>query len=119
MILFVVACTRAPELVGIDNPDIPASTVVDATKHTVFIATTREDTEVVGALFSELRSDELGLASVEVSVPPTHVVGALERPQTLPPDMTVKLRAGPFAGRGQKVQKITRDKALRLVRPAA
>lgn len=86
LLVCVVACSRAPELVGIDNPEIPTRSVVEATKHKVFIVTTREDTEVVGALFSELRADELGLASVEVSVPPTHVPGVLERPKTLPPD---------------------------------
>jgi esterase/lipase superfamily enzyme len=86
LLVSVVACARAPELVGIDNPEIPVRSVVQATTHKVFITTTREDTEVVGALFSDLRADELGLASVEVSVPPTHVPGALERPKSLPPD---------------------------------
>lgn len=86
IILAVAACARAPELIGIDNPEIPARSVAGATKHKVFIVTTREDTEVVGALFSELRADELGLASVEVSVPPTHKPGDLERPKSLPPD---------------------------------
>ncbi|MEP1356228.1 MAG: alpha/beta hydrolase [Tateyamaria sp.] len=86
VILAIAACARAPELVGIDNPEVPTRSIVEATKHKVFIVTTREDTEVVGALFSELRADELGLASVEVSVPPTHVLGELERPKSLPPD---------------------------------
>ncbi len=86
LLFWLAACARAPELVGIDNPEVPTRSVVEATKHKVFIVTTREDTEVVGALFSELRADELGLASVEVSVPPTHVPGALERPKSLPPD---------------------------------
>lgn len=86
LLLCVVACSRAPEIVGIDNPNTPTNSVFEATKHKVFIATTREDSEVVGAFFSELRADELGLASVEVSVPPTHVAGALERPKFLPPD---------------------------------
>ncbi len=86
LILTITACARAPELIGIDNPEFPARSVVEATKHKVFIVTTREDTEVVGALFSELRADELGMASVEVSVPPTHVAGQLKRPKSLPPD---------------------------------
>ena len=85
-ILITAGCARAPELIGVDNPKIPSRSVVGAIKHKVFIVTTREDTEVVGALFSELRADELGLASVEVSVPPTHVPGDLERPKSLPPD---------------------------------
>lgn len=84
--LALVACTPAPEFVGIDNPAVPVRSVAEASRHKIFIATTREDTEVVGALFSELRADELGFASVEVSIPPTHEVGALERPKSLPPD---------------------------------
>ena len=86
VVLSVSACAPAPELIGIDNPEVPTRSIVDATRHKVFIATTRQDTEVVGALFSDLRADELGLASVEVSVPPTHITGALERPKSLPPD---------------------------------
>jgi len=46
----------------------------------------RQSTETVGALFSDRRAPELGLASVQVSIPPTHVVGELERPKRLPPD---------------------------------
>lgn len=86
VLVCVASCSRAPELVGVDNPEVPVGSVAQATTHKVFIATTREDSEVVGALFSELRADELGLASVEVSVPPTHVPGNLERPKSLPPD---------------------------------
>jgi esterase/lipase superfamily enzyme len=70
----------------VDNADIPVSSVEAATQHKVFIATTRQETETVGALFSEQRAPELGLASVQVSIPPTHVVGELERPKRLPPD---------------------------------
>jgi Uncharacterized protein conserved in bacteria len=86
--LGLIACARAPEVIGIDNPETPARTVPGARYHKVFIATTREDSEVVGALFSELRAPDLGLASVTVSVPPNHVVGRLERPRVLPPDPT-------------------------------
>ena len=86
IVLMTAGCARAPALIGVDNPEIPSRSVAGATNHKVFIVTTREDTEVVGALFSELRADELGLASVEVSVPPTHVPGRLERPKSLPPD---------------------------------
>ena len=88
LLLLVILASCAPRLnlVGIDNPEVPTLSVVEATRHKVFIATTREDTEVVGALFSELRSDELGLASVEVSVPPTHEIGELEVPRYPPPD---------------------------------
>jgi esterase/lipase superfamily enzyme len=48
--------------------------------------TTRQASEVVGALFSAERAPELGLASVDVTIPPTHVSGQIERPRSLPPD---------------------------------
>lgn len=79
-------CNRPPDLIGIDNPTVPAESVPDVTRHRIFITTTREASEVVGALFSGERAPELGLASVDVTVPPNHVVGELERPTRLPPD---------------------------------
>jgi esterase/lipase superfamily enzyme len=82
----LAGCGRPPELVGIDNPDTPAASVADVSRHRIFITTTREASEVVGAFFSGERAPDLGLASVDVTVPPTHVTGQLERPQRLPPN---------------------------------
>jgi esterase/lipase superfamily enzyme len=82
----LTGCSRAPDLVGIDNPDTPAESVEGVSRHRIFITTTREASEVVGAFFSGERAPDLGLASVDVTVPPTHVTGQLERPQRLPPD---------------------------------
>lgn len=82
----LVGCSRPPELVGIDNPAIPAVSVPEISRHRLFITTTREASEVVGAFYSGDRAPELGLASVDVTVPPSHVLGQLERPQRLPPD---------------------------------
>ena len=79
-------CSRPPELIGIDNPAVPVASVPDLSRHRIFIVTTREASEVVGAFYSAGRAPELGLASVEVSVPPNHVLGHLERPERLPPD---------------------------------
>jgi len=84
--LLVSSCERPPELVGIVNADIPVEAVPDVTRHRIFITTTREASEAVGALYSATRSSDLGLSSVVVTVPPTHVVGQLERPTRLPPD---------------------------------
>lgn len=84
--LLLAACASPPQLIGVDNPLIPARSVPGASLQKVFIVTTREDSEVVGALFSEIRADALGLASVTVSIPPTHELGRLERPRSLPPD---------------------------------
>lgn len=79
-------CSRPPDLVGIDNPKVPAESVPDVSRHRVFITTTREASETVGVFFSGERAPDLGLASVGVTVPPNHVVGKLERPKRLPPD---------------------------------
>lgn len=86
MVSTLLGCSRPPEIIGIDNPEIPAASVADVSRHRIFITTTRQATEVVGAFFSGERAPELGLASVEVTVPPNHVVGELERPKRLPPD---------------------------------
>ena len=84
--LLVAGCARPPDLVGIDNPKHPAESLPDVSRHRLFIITTREASEVVGALFSAERAPELGLASVDVTIPPNHEVGKVERPRHLPPD---------------------------------
>ena len=84
----LTGCTRPPDLVGIDNPETPAESVEGVSRQRIFITTTREASEVVGAFFSGERAPELGLASVDVTIPPNHVTGQLERPQQLPPDPT-------------------------------
>jgi esterase/lipase superfamily enzyme len=47
---------------------------------------TRGASDVSGVFYSSERAPELGLASVDATVPPTHVTGVLERPKKLPPD---------------------------------
>ncbi|MBP7000021.1 alpha/beta hydrolase [Amaricoccus sp.] len=86
VVLVLIGCSRPPELIGVDNPEAPALSLPDLDRHRLFIMTTREATEVVGALYSAERAPDLGLASVEVTVPPTHLPGQLERPRRLPPD---------------------------------
>jgi esterase/lipase superfamily enzyme len=86
VVVLLTGCARAPDLVGIENPAIPADSVPDLTRHKLFIATTREASEVTGALFSAGRAPDLGLASVVVTIPPNHVIAELERPTRLPPD---------------------------------
>lgn len=85
-IFLLSSCSRPPELIGIDNPKVPVASVSEATRHKIFLATTREATEAIGAFYSVRRAPDLGLASVEASIPPTHVTGNLERPKRLPPD---------------------------------
>lgn len=84
--VFLAACSRPPELIGIENPKVPTEAVPDISRHHIFIATTRGPSERPGAFLSSVRARDLGLASVEVTIPPTHVVGELERPRRLPPD---------------------------------
>jgi esterase/lipase superfamily enzyme len=84
--LILTGCARPPELIGIDNPAIPAASVANASRQRIFIVSTREASEVAGAFFSGARAPELGLASVDVMIPPNHVLGRLERPSRLPPD---------------------------------
>jgi esterase/lipase superfamily enzyme len=86
LISTVMSCAVAPELVGIDNTEKPAKSVVEASKQKIFIMTTRQATEATGAFYSGQRAPELGLASVVVSIPPNHVSGNLERAKRLPPD---------------------------------
>lgn len=90
MALFVLfmtsSCGRPPDLVGVDNPKNPARQVAHAIEQKIFIATTRQATGAEGVFFSNERSEELGLASVVVSIPPTHTPGKIERPNMLPPD---------------------------------
>ena len=83
---FLVSCSRPPDLIGIDNIKRPVDSVQSVTKRKVFIATTREATEVSGTFFSGDRSPEVGYASVVVSIPPNHVSGGIERAKSLPPD---------------------------------
>jgi len=82
----LTGCARPPELVGVDNPVFPVQAQRSVSLRRVYIATTREATDVTGAFYSAERAPELALASVVVSIPPDHVSGAIERPQRLPPD---------------------------------
>jgi esterase/lipase superfamily enzyme len=86
LILALMACSVPPALVGIDNPETPALSVPQISRHKIFIMTTRAASEVVGVFYSEGRAPELGLASVDVTVPPNHEAGELERARRPPPD---------------------------------
>lgn len=86
VVSLVVSCSRAPDLVGIDNALHPVQSTPSVTKRKVFIATTREATEVAGAFYSRTRAPDIGYASVVVSIPPNHMSGEIERAKKLPPD---------------------------------
>lgn len=82
----LVSCTRPPDLIGIDNQEMPVRGVQEASRQKVFIATTREATEAIGVFYSGERAPDLALSSVVVSIPPNHKSGSIERPKRLPPD---------------------------------
>jgi esterase/lipase superfamily enzyme len=82
----IAGCGRPPEIIGVENAQIRVDSLTDISRHKMFIATTRQASEVVGAFYSDRRAPELGLASVVATIPPTHQVGQIERPSSLPPD---------------------------------
>ena len=84
--LLLAGCARPPELIGVDNPAKPALAVAGVVPNTVFIATTRRQSDQPGALYASGRARQLGLASVVVTIPPGHAAGEVERARTLPPD---------------------------------
>lgn len=86
LMVLVSACSRPPELVGIENPEVSIEDQAGVKKQKIFMATTRAATGVQGVFFSGDRAKEVGLASVDVTIPPTHEIGELKRPKKLPPD---------------------------------
>ena len=86
LVLALASCERAPELIGVVNAEVPVDAVPDVTRHRIFVTATRAASDEIGALYSATRSSDLGLSSVVVTVPPTHEIGQLERPERLPPD---------------------------------
>src|SRR6056297_229156 len=86
VLLGLTGCTRPPEIIGIENPGSRVQAEAYVTRHRIFITSTREPSTEPGAFLSVNRAPTLGLASVDVLVPPSHVIGQLERPRRLPPD---------------------------------
>lgn len=85
LLLTLAACSRPPEIIGID-PIVSGQSVPGIDRHRIMILSTRQLSDMEGAFFSGERSPELTLASVDVTIPPNHVVGQLERPKKLPPN---------------------------------
>lgn len=79
-------CSPPPQVIGISNSSISAESVPNITRHRIFITTTRRPSDELGAFLGPGRALELGVASVDVTIPPTHISGQLERPKQLPPD---------------------------------
>ncbi len=85
-LLLVGACASIPHsVIGVDGNTISARDVPGAHIRPIFIATTREPSPDE-AIFLSSERGPLSFASVDVSVPPLHQTGKVERAPTLPPD---------------------------------
>ncbi|CUH42621.1 hypothetical protein RUM4293_01509 [Ruegeria atlantica] len=81
----LLSCSTPKNLVGVELK-APLDLMREAGQHRLFIATTRVPSSVSGEFYSGERSQALNFAQVEISVPPSHVPGEIERPRQLPPD---------------------------------
>lgn len=80
------ACSAPRHLIGVTPDPEVLDSASQARSHRIFIATTRAPSTQPGEFFSGARSLALNFATVDVRVPPEHVIGRAERPRTLPPD---------------------------------
>lgn len=80
------ACSAPRHLIAV-GPDMQGAGPDTAVRtHRIFIATTRAPSSEAGVFFSGQRSQSLSYATVDVQIPPNHVIGQVERPRSLPPD---------------------------------
>ncbi len=116
MTLILTACSRPPEIIGIDNPALRPAVEAESTRHRIFITSSRAPSEEPGAFLSANRARTLGLASVDVLVPPNHSIGRLKRARRLPPDPRTEFMAVDpvtYAGDVAFVDAINRELASR------
>ena len=83
--LLLFACAPEPPLIGIENPNVRSEDVPGIRRHQILIATTRAPSGASGVFYDSSRS-KLGFAKVDVTIPPVHQTGKLERARRLPPD---------------------------------
>lgn len=85
IVLFLASCSKPQNLVGVETK-VPVASVQDVSRHTIYLATPRAVSDDPSEFFSGRRSQTMSFASIEVTVPPTHVPGKIERPASLPAD---------------------------------
>ncbi|MEL7012334.1 MAG: alpha/beta hydrolase [Pseudomonadota bacterium] len=85
IVVLVTSCTRAPDAVGVETV-VPVDTVEGLKSHEIFIATTRAQSDDEAEFFSGDRQLGLSFASVDVTVPPIHEPGQIERTKADVPD---------------------------------
>jgi len=88
MCLLAVACAAPPgNVIGVDNPATPAASVPGTTFQTVYVATTRRQSEDPTLLYTADREPVgLNFAKVIVSIPPNRKTGTVARPTAVPPN---------------------------------
>ena len=81
VLLFLTACTNF--VIGEGQGLLDAAVQNGATKHRIYVGTTRALSEDPEEFFSGERSKELTLAHVDVTVPPNHKPGKIEKPKSV------------------------------------
>ncbi len=84
-VVLLSACAQPEPIIGVETA-VPVETVEGAVQQKVFIATTRQPSNEAGEFYSGARYEGTNYASVEVSIPPVHQVGKIERPFRETPD---------------------------------
>lgn len=79
-LLFLAACTNF--VIGEGQGLLDDAVKNGATKHRIYIGTTRAFSEDTEEFFSGERSTQLTLAHVDVTVPPSHEPGKIEKPKS-------------------------------------
>ena len=84
----LISCSDAPvNIIGVDDPNHPAASVKGADTEVVYVATSRAMASDPTVLFGAERVEQhLNFVRVEVSIPPNHQPGKIERSKTVPPD---------------------------------
>lgn len=83
----VSGCAGAPDrIIGVVNPSVPVQSVAGATTHSILVATTRERATDPTLFLTGERAEGLDFAYTEVSVPPVHQPGQIERSSGRIPD---------------------------------
>ena len=85
LVAVAAGCSGPQNLVDVETA-VPVQSVADVTRHRIYIATPRALADDPSELFSGGRSSTLSFAAVDVTVPPGHQPGKIERPASLPAD---------------------------------
>ncbi|WP_271952237.1 alpha/beta hydrolase [Ruegeria faecimaris] len=85
LLIALAGCGGPRDLVGVETT-VPIEAVSELKQHRIYIATPRAASDDPAEFFSGRRADELSFAVVDVTVPPAHEKGKIERPRSIPAD---------------------------------